>query len=258
MTDIIYVNNSFKNISLSKHFHEDYSISMVYDGAHLFSNEKDRYKIVPGIIQVVNPYEIHTTENSSWTHINITPSIATINCIAEEILQKEVHETIVLDSFINDENASYLFISLFETFNDKKNDILRVENAIYEFLDYLLKNYSSIKQNQIVNKKVEKRDFSSTLEFIQENIANERLALEEIAKNAGISKFHFSREFKKEFGISLSNYIQIKKVNRVKELLKKDLPLSNIAYECGFNDQSYMIKVFKKYMGYTPAKICIF
>ena len=53
----------------------------------------------------------------------------------------------------------------------------------------------------------------------------------------------------------LQNFVQIKKVNKVRELLKTNMSLSNIAYECGFSDQSYMIKVFRKYSGYTPSLI---
>ena len=33
------------------------------------------------------------------------------------------------------------------------------------------------------------------------------------------------------------------------------MPLSHIAYECGFADQSYMIKVFKSFYGFTPSKL---
>jgi AraC-like DNA-binding protein len=44
-------------------------------------------------------------------------------------------------------------------------------------------------------------------------------------------------------------------VNKVRELLKTDMSLSTIAYESGFSDQSYMIKVFRKYSGYTPSLI---
>lgn len=255
MSDIFYVNNNFKNVTLNKHFHEEYTISLVYEGAHLFANEKEKHKIVPGIIQVVNPYEIHTTNNSTWSHLNIMPTVSLVNSIAKDILQRDSLETIHFNSFINDEKASYLFISMFETFENKKADDLAVDNSVFDFLDYLLKHYSTIKQSQIIEDKRSKNSFSSTINFIDENIKDLNISLDDLSKNAGLSKFHFSREFKRNFGISPSNFIQIKKVNKVRELLKTDMSLSNIAYECGFNDQSYMIKVFRKYSGYTPSLI---
>ena len=69
-----------------------------------------------------------------------------------------------------------------------------------------------------------------------------------------MSKYHFLREFKKETGVTPNQYIQIKKVNKVRSFLKTDASLSSIAYECGFTDQSHMIKVFKRFIGYTPKQ----
>jgi len=40
-----------------------------------------------------------------------------------------------------------------------------------------------------------------------------------------------------------------------KKMIEKKMPLAHVAYECGFNDQSYMIKIFKKYNGYTPKNL---
>lgn len=83
----------------------------------------------------------------------------------------------------------------------------------------------------------------------------DNLSLEDISSEIGISKFHFQKEFKKCMGLTPNQYIQIRKANLAKKMIQKKIPLSHIAYECGFSDQSYMIKVFKKYHGYTPHKL---
>lgn len=255
MTDISYVNNNFKNVTLSKHFHEEYTISLVYEGAHNFTNEKDTFNIVPGLIQVVNPYEIHTTSNSSWSHINIMPSIKLVNSIASQMLQKDVEVDIRLNTLINDVYASKLFHNMFESFDNKKQNRILVDSRVIEFLEYLLKFHSSIEQKDIKEPHFDKTKVASSLDYINSNISNLDLNLDDISQNIGLSKYHFLREFKKQYGITPNQYIQIKKVNRVRDLLKSDMCLSSIAYDCGFTDQSYMIKVFKKYIGYTPSKI---
>lgn len=38
------------------------------------------------------------------------------------------------------------------------------------------------------------------------------------------------------------------------QLLTTDFPITEVAFNCGFNDSSYFIKVFKKYKGTTPKK----
>lgn len=255
MSDVLYINNSFNDISLSKHFHNDYSISLVYSGKHQYSNEKEKFKIVPGIIQVVNPFEMHTTVSSTWSQVNVMLTIDLINSISSEILQKDVNHRILLNPYINDEYASYLFISMFETLDDKDKTLEESNDTLFYFLDYILRNHSCIKENKALEYVLDKKLFTSTIDFIDDNIKNINISLDALSLNAGLSKFHFLREFKKNYGLTPSKFVQIKKINRVKELLKSNMDLSDITYECGFNDQSYMIKVFKKYTGYTPSMI---
>jgi AraC family transcriptional regulator len=38
-------------------------------------------------------------------------------------------------------------------------------------------------------------------------------------------------------------------------LQKTDLTLTEIAFDCGFSDQSHFIRVFKEVTGYSPGKI---
>lgn len=76
-----------------------------------------------------------------------------------------------------------------------------------------------------------------------------------IAAAAGQSRYHFSREFRKHLGLSPGTYLLREKLKAVVELLKaSDTPLADIAPQCGFSDPNYMIRVFKKVYGITPAQ----
>lgn len=255
MSNIFYVNNSFKNVTLNRHFHEEYTISLVYEGVHHFSNEKESYSITPQVIQTVNPFEFHSTTNSSWSHLNIMPTVNLIEEIASSLLQKELSSKIYVDTYVKDETATSLFYKMFSSFEEENQNKLFKENSVIEFLEYLLINHSSLKKQEIKQQSLNEKELLLGLDYINENISNKHLNLDEISLNAGYSKYHFLREFKKSFGVTPNEYVQIKRVSKARELLKKDFSLSSIAYESGFSDQSYMIKVFKKYTGYTPSKI---
>jgi AraC-like DNA-binding protein len=61
--------------------------------------------------------------------------------------------------------------------------------------------------------------------------------------------------FKKEVGITVSEYIQQTKIDEVKKLLAySKTPISEICSLLNFNDQSYFTKVFKKVVGITPKQ----
>ncbi|WP_400246097.1 helix-turn-helix domain-containing protein [Niallia sp. JL1B1071] len=64
---------------------------------------------------------------------------------------------------------------------------------------------------------------------------------------------YLSSLFKKEVGISLSEYIQRSKIEEAKSLLQfSDFSISKISTLLNFHDQSYFTKTFKKYTGVTP------
>ncbi|MDR0999109.1 MAG: helix-turn-helix domain-containing protein [Treponema sp.] len=90
--------------------------------------------------------------------------------------------------------------------------------------------------------------------FIQENYSH-KISLQEIAKVSGLSAPYFSTIFKEERGENLSTYLnrlRIEKASRL--LLKTDMPLSDIARACGFEDQSWFSRMFKSYTGLSPGK----
>jgi YesN/AraC family two-component response regulator len=90
--------------------------------------------------------------------------------------------------------------------------------------------------------------------YIQENYSH-KISLQEIAKVSGLSAPYFSTIFKEERGENLSTYLnrlRIEKASRL--LLKTDMPLSDIARACGFEDQSWFSRMFKSYTGLSPGK----
>ena len=84
--------------------------------------------------------------------------------------------------------------------------------------------------------------------------AGERLSLERLADEAHLSKYHFTRVFQEATGRSPWSYVVEARVRKAKALLEEDLPLSQVALEAGFCDQSHLTKAFKKAEGVTPGQ----
>lgn len=91
------------------------------------------------------------------------------------------------------------------------------------------------------------------LEFIQNNY-EKRILLDDMASLCNISSSYFSKLFNKITGDSFSNYINRVRINRACELLSTtDTPITIIALDLGFEDNSYFDKVFKKFIGVAPS-----
>ncbi len=66
---------------------------------------------------------------------------------------------------------------------------------------------------------------------------------------------HLSREFKRVYGISPVDYLNLLRIEKAKQLLQSPRAgISQIAYACGFNDPTYFARLFKKHTGLSPSK----
>ena len=92
------------------------------------------------------------------------------------------------------------------------------------------------------------------MEYVNSNYMN-RISLNDVSEHVSFSVSYLSRMFKEEKGISLTSYINEVRIRAAKLLIKQsDISLSQAAYLCGFDDQSYFSKVFKRITGTTPGK----
>lgn len=81
------------------------------------------------------------------------------------------------------------------------------------------------------------------------------ITLDELSRTYGISKYHFSREFKRYTNMTPNEYIITVRLNFAKELLKySPLSIEQITYECGFHYLSYFSKQFYKHENMTPLQ----
>jgi AraC-like DNA-binding protein len=79
------------------------------------------------------------------------------------------------------------------------------------------------------------------------------ITLDDIAKKVSYSRCYFSSIFKKCMGMSIWDYICIKRIEEALMLIKtSDKNIADIALECGFNNAVNFNKLFKKYTNVTP------
>ena len=91
-----------------------------------------------------------------------------------------------------------------------------------------------------------------TLDHIHKNYMY-KIHQEDIAKELQISVRYLSTLFKKYMNITLSNYINIYRINNSIELMQSDKSLTEIAQLVGFKDSQHYSKLFMTIIGETPS-----
>ena len=90
--------------------------------------------------------------------------------------------------------------------------------------------------------------------YVQHNLSHP-IDIEKLAKSMFISRTHLAVKFKKETGMTLTDFILKEKTEEAKRLLRySDKPLTLIADYLGFSSQSHFAKIFKQYTGKTPGE----
>jgi transcriptional regulator GlxA family with amidase domain len=81
------------------------------------------------------------------------------------------------------------------------------------------------------------------------------IPLEDIAKSLNISYTSFRRTFREHTGASPHQYRLHPKISTARELLRStDLRVKEISYRCGFDDEQYFRRIFKRQTGNTPIE----
>ena len=96
---------------------------------------------------------------------------------------------------------------------------------------------------------------AACVNYIEDNIYT-KITLDDIAGQAGISKYHLHRMFKSLTGESLMDYVHSRKLSAsINELIHTNMRIMDIALEYGFDYEQSYIRAFRKKFGHTPLKV---
>ncbi len=142
-----------------------------------------------------------------------------------------------------------LWESGFDTKNDY-SDIMSEGILLYTF---------SVLGNTLYEEESEKAAPKSVVrtvkKYIDDNFSNTDLSTETISRELSYNKKYLSATFKKSFGIGISEYMMVIRIQHACALMDQGFKhIKEIAALCGYNDPMYFSKVFRKRMQVTPTE----
>lgn len=134
----------------------------------------------------------------------------------------------------------------------KKIELISSVGDVPKFILKIFKTYCKlVKDNKTEN-------FSPLVEkviILVDSDLTANLNLESIAKRCSVSSGYLSATFKKETGQTITDFVNLRRIEYAKKLLKTtNLQIQTIAQHCGILDIAYFSKLFKKYEGVSPKQ----
>lgn len=170
----------------------------------------------------------------------------TYTSITNEFVVFENEPQLVLEKA--ESNLENLLLELC-TLSLKNNlfDTFKIKSKLFEFF-------------HLLTKAIKKQNYRSgnfillVIDYINENYSS-KISEEALCRLSNVSPTHLRREFKKYTGMTITKYINKQRINKATYLLANDeMPILDIALNCGFSDAEYFCRVFKTYIGINPNK----
>jgi len=246
------------------HWHSAVEIIMPIEGDYRVETCNTRFNLKEGDILVIPPGELHKInyqnegvriilqfemsllnklkDTINILHLMLLPQMITFDKspISQKALENILFE--ISDEYFKKQDfyETIIFSKLIEMFVIMARDSQVLEN--------LLVDYKTIKRKEYIQK------FNLCLDHIN-NFYNNDLKLEEIAKIASFSKFHFVRLFKQFANKSFYEYLISVRIRNAEVLLSTSvMPITEVAMESGFNSISTFNRIFKEVEGITPSE----
>ena len=238
----------------SNHAHDDFALGVTLEGVQEFVCNGQKIQSSPGNVILLNPGDVHDGNPGKDTVLKYTilyidsdefsPLLGSAAMDKKDFRIPEMHfEDRVLRSLI-------LEMSHFVTKADGKS-AFEYEHCLYKIATRLTQRLGIFHPGAW-------RGHKDTLllkacEYIHDNIEMD-ISINDLSRVTNISKFHFIRLFRRQFGLTPHQYIINHKVNRARLELKTGEPPSEVAQRFGFFDVSHMNRHFKRSYGITPRQ----
>lgn len=241
---------NLSNFGADVHYHSYFEIYCLTDGeCNSFVDDK-LYNLRLGDVIIIPPGTIHGTHYYSEKHGRVLLNF-TLHYVPPSLLELASKEPYLYRCDDTRDEVRRIFAQIEKEYylsDDYSEEAIR---ALLSQLIVMILRYAPKTDN--IN--TTSNFIVEAVRYIQSNYQNP-ISLESVAKSCGVSKVHLSRSFKEKIGIGLNEYISIFRLKKAKELLltRDKMLVSEIAFDCGFNDSNYFSWLFKKTYGVTPSQ----
>jgi len=232
------------------HFHDTFAVGVVERGAAIIRTQAGEWTATAGSLLTFAPGEIHSAEpatTAGYSYRMMYPSEELVREIrrgraTHTRFQAPVIHDAALGRSIAKAHAPVMDGSTSSSAEDRLLGGLRTLFARY------LSNASAPARRASDAEIVDQARAMLAERFQQ------RVRLQTVADANGVSQFHLIRLFRRVLGVTPHAYLVQLRVNHAQSMLAAGSRVADVAYDCGFSDQSHLTHAFKSAVGVPPGQ----
>lgn len=221
------------------HYHENPHISFVLHGGNLEKRKNVEIERLPGKISFYRSGEYHQSiviANPS-RHINL-------ELHQQFFVEYGINEGALSDAITKAPDAKFLLLRMHSEL------IAQDEMSALSARMLLLQLFNNSLKFNSINKSL---PWINTIDEILRNNLHQQPSLNYLSTAVNMHPVTVSKQFHRYYSCTLGEYVRKLKIEKAIELIKSSrYSLTEIAFECGFADQSHFIRTFKRLTGVLP------
>lgn len=258
----IWYNNQPENYTM--HHHNAMEIIVCMKNEYVVMANSQKYVLNVGDILIIPPHKLHELIcNSYGIRFIFLINMEMINCLKDyQTLDPVFMEPYLCNANTRPHIYQQVYASLMQMIDIYFSNETFWEASIYSLIlgtlvtigrDYFGLNEKGSDPASQDKKQEYYEKFANLLSYIDANYT-EDLTLEQAADFIGFSKFHFSRLFKQYTNTTFYEYLCHKRIQAAQSMLTMDIPITDIAFQTGFNNLTTFCRCFKKFTDCSPTE----
>lgn len=225
------------------HFHEYYEIEIIAEGSGIITLNGKEISFKKGMVFFILPNDFHEFcffEPTTIYNISFCENVLFENSSSKKTIKKTNTFLTVTPNQLKD------IITMCDT-------IIKLKDINAKSRQYLLKSVLELFPKLYTVERV--ATYSNIAQAHIENRFKENISAKSVARECSINEDYLNFIFKKEFGFTVTEYIRKKRLEYADILLKStDLPISEIAFNSGFQSIQTFNRLYKKTYNMSPTQ----
>ncbi len=219
------------------HYHETSYLTFVLQGGALAKKRMDEVECFPGTLTFYHAGEphqcLHQADFTKSINFEVEPQF---------YLENEISEAVLNSSIKQNPNVKFVMLKIYKELQMKDEFS---DSSIEMSLLGLVKSKKALESKRPV--------WIDKIQEILNDKWNEEVTLQDLSAFANVHPITVSKHFSKYFACTFGEYRRRLKIEKALQLIRiNKFSLTEIAYECGFYDQSHFTRTFKQLTGFLP------
>lgn len=237
----------------SPHVHEGFVFTVIEGGAQRFRHRGAEHLAPVGSMVLINPDEVHTgskAHDQGWWYRGFYPAPVQVDGVLDELGLERSGAPSFAMSVLQDADLHQAF-GLLHRLLESDASALQQQTAWRETLLLLFQRHARVPQAPAPGQ--EPRAVRQAKELLAASLAAPP-SLEQLAAAVNLSPFHFARVFRRATGLPPHAWLQQRRLEQARALLRQGCMPLNVALQLGFADQSHLNRQFKQAYGVAPGE----